>query len=156
MFQSLIPIYAAAPTPPHPFCFLLTAAFSLCRLQGSLIKQSASGWLDNHWQLLQLELLVFPSLREQMRRDRNSWKRRMERLQTQRDWGSSYLALPNSRIHVSMKSELGNDKVEFYSWEMLSVSSCKNRIWKAQEATLGWCGGGLVQLELFSHFLLCL
>lgn len=34
----------------------------------------------------------------------------MDRLQNHWDWVSSYLAVPNSRIYVSMKSELGNDK----------------------------------------------
>lgn len=37
----------------------------------------------------------------------------MDRLQNHWDWVSSYLAPPNSRIYVSVKSELGNDKVEF-------------------------------------------
>lgn len=78
----------------------------------------------------------------------------MGRLQTHWDWVSSYLALPNSGICVSMKQKLGSDKVKCYSGEMLLVSFCWNRIWKAQEAMQDLqCE--LVGLELFSHPLLC-
>lgn len=142
--------------PFHPCCLLLTASFSLFRLQGSVIKQSASGWLGNHWQLQQLQSCWSSRVSDtnEWGRER-SWKRRIDRLQNRGDWVSPYLALPNSRICVSMESELGSDKVEFYSWEMLSVSSCKNGISNSSLSFPGlWCR--LVELELFRHSLLCL